>query len=89
MTQPDADDVEVIEGFYDWGPGVVVTADCLGQSYQTALTGRQLTVTLPAFDGNTLAEPPCVTSGPTPMSTWTPPTRGVSCAVGTKPKTDR
>jgi hypothetical protein len=52
--QPDP----VIEGFYDWGPGVVVTADCLGRWYQTALTGRQLTVALPSFDGNAIAEPP-------------------------------
>jgi hypothetical protein len=56
--QPDADDTVVIEGFYDWGPGVVVTADCLGRSYQTALAGRRLTVTLPLFDGTTVAEPP-------------------------------
>jgi hypothetical protein len=54
-TQPES---EVIEGFYDWGTGVVVTADCLGQSYQTALAGRASTVTLPVFDGNTLTEPP-------------------------------
>jgi hypothetical protein len=38
--QSDGGNAEVIEGFYDWGPGVVVTADCLGQSYQTALAGR-------------------------------------------------
>jgi hypothetical protein len=49
---------EVIEGFYDWGPGVVVTAECLGQSYQTALAGRPLTVMVPAFDGEKIAEPP-------------------------------
>jgi hypothetical protein len=54
-----AGDSEVIEGFYDWGQGVVVTADCLGNSYRTALAGRQLTVTLPSFDGgNAFAEPP-------------------------------
>lgn len=57
MSESDADTV-VIEGFYDWGPGVVVTADCLGRSYQTALAGRQLIVTVPAFDGTGIAEPP-------------------------------
>jgi hypothetical protein len=57
-AQPDAYDAEVIEGFYDWGPGVVVTADCLGQSYATALAGRPLTVRVPAFDGAVVAEPP-------------------------------
>lgn len=55
--QPDADGGVLIEGFYDWGPGVVVTADCLGQSYQTALAGRALIVTLPAFDGTAIVEP--------------------------------
>lgn len=49
---------EVIEGFYDWGPGVVVTADCLGQSYQTSLAGRPLVVKMPVFDGNAIVEPP-------------------------------
>jgi hypothetical protein len=49
---------EVIEGFYDWGPGVVVTADCLGQSYQTQLADRHLIVRVPAFDGTGIAEPP-------------------------------
>jgi hypothetical protein len=59
MPEADADaDAAVIEGFYDWGPGVVVTADCLGCSYQTALAGRQLIVTLPVFDGTKVAEPP-------------------------------
>ncbi|BCP06107.1 hypothetical protein [Mycobacterium paraintracellulare] len=58
VHQPEADDTEMIEGFYDWGPGVVVTADCLGRAYQTALAGRQLVVTLPSFDGTTVAEPP-------------------------------
>ena len=57
-TPSGADDTVVIEGFYDWGPGVVVTADCLGRSYQTALAGRQLIVMLPSFDGTTVAEPP-------------------------------
>jgi hypothetical protein len=56
--QPGADDAVVIEGFYDWGPGVVVTADCLGQLYQTALAGRSLIVRVPAFDGTVVAEPP-------------------------------
>jgi hypothetical protein len=56
--QPDADDTVVIEGFYDWGPGVVVTADCLGIWYQTALSGRRLIIMLPLFDGTTVAEPP-------------------------------
>jgi hypothetical protein len=51
-------DAEVIEGFYDWGPGVVVTADCLGQSYQTSLAGRQLIVIVPPFDGTSIVEPP-------------------------------
>jgi hypothetical protein len=37
---------------------VVVTADCLGQSYQTTLAGRQLIVTVPAFDDTVIAEPP-------------------------------
>jgi hypothetical protein len=55
--QPPSDAV-VIEGFYDWGPGVVVTADCLGQSYQTALAGRPFTVVLPSWDGSVIAEPP-------------------------------
>jgi hypothetical protein len=54
---PDAD-AEVIEGFYDWGAGVVVTAECLGQSYQTSLAGRSLIVRVPAFDGTVIAEPP-------------------------------
>jgi hypothetical protein len=58
MGQPGASDSEVIEGFYDWGPGLVLTADCLGKSYQTALAGRPLIVTVPAFDGSVLAEPP-------------------------------
>lgn len=57
MGQADADN-EVIEGFYDWGPGVVLTADCLGESFTTALAGRPLIVTVPAFDGSVLAEPP-------------------------------
>lgn len=52
------DDAVVIEGFYDWGPGVVVTADCLSQSYPTALAGRPLIVKMPAFDGTVIAEPP-------------------------------
>lgn len=52
------DDTVVIEGFYDLGPGVVVTADCLGRSYQTALAGRQLIVMVPQFDGTTVTEPP-------------------------------
>jgi hypothetical protein len=56
VSESDADQA-VIEGFYNWGPGVVVTADCLGQSYQTALAGRSLTVTVPAFDGTVIAEP--------------------------------
>jgi hypothetical protein len=56
--QPDADDTVVIEGFYDRGPGVVVTADCLGRAYQTAVAGRQLIVVLPSFDGTKVAEPP-------------------------------
>lgn len=56
--QSDSNDPVVIEGFYDWGPGVVVTADCLGRSYQTALAGRSLIVTVPAFDGTVVAEPP-------------------------------
>lgn len=51
-------DAPVIEGFYDWGPGVVVTADCLGISYQTALAGRPLIVRVPTFDGKVIAEPP-------------------------------
>lgn len=51
-------DAEIIEGFYDWGPGVVVTAECLDQSYQTSLAGRQLIVRMPAFDGTAIAEPP-------------------------------
>jgi hypothetical protein len=53
----DAADPEVIEGFYDWGPGVVVTADCLGQSHQTSLAGRPLIVKMPVFDGNVIVEP--------------------------------
>lgn len=57
-NEPDAGNVEVIEGFYDWDPGVVVTADCLGQSYQTALAGQPLSVIVPAFDGAVIAEPP-------------------------------
>lgn len=57
-TPPDAGNAEVIEGFYNWGPGVVVTADCLGQSYQTTLAGRALIVKMPAFDGTGIAEPP-------------------------------
>lgn len=56
--QSDADGRAVIEGYYDWGPGVVVTADCLGHSYQTALAGRALIVTVPAFDGTAIAESP-------------------------------
>jgi hypothetical protein len=56
--QPAADDTSAIEGFYDWGPGVVVTADCLGRSYQTALAGRRLIVTMPSFDGTAVVEPP-------------------------------
>ncbi|HWS93882.1 MAG TPA: hypothetical protein VN306_15765 [Mycobacterium sp.] len=48
----------MIEGFYDWGPGVVVTADCLGRAYQTAVAGRQLIVVLPSFDGSKVPEPP-------------------------------
>ena len=56
--EPGADDGEVIEGFYDWGSGVVVTPDCLGRSYQTALAGRRLIVTVPSFDGTVVAEPP-------------------------------
>jgi hypothetical protein len=51
-------DTAVIEGFYDWGPGVIVTADCLDGSYETALAGRQLNVVLPTFDGSTVTEPP-------------------------------
>jgi hypothetical protein len=47
-----------IEGFYDWCPGVVVTADCLGRSYQTTLAGRALIVTVPSFDGIAVVEPP-------------------------------
>lgn len=49
---------EVIEGFYDWGPGVVVHADCLARSYRSALPGRPLTVALPTFDGSAVVEPP-------------------------------
>lgn len=52
------DDADVIEGFYNWGPGVVVTADCLGQSYQTSLAGRPLIVKMPVFDGTMIVEPP-------------------------------
>lgn len=56
--QPDAGNAEVIEGFYNWGPGVVVTADCLGQSYPTSLAGRPLIVKMPVFDGTGIVEPP-------------------------------
>jgi hypothetical protein len=58
VMQPDGNDAVVIEGFYDWGPGVVVTGDCLGRSYQSALGSRPLIVTVPAFDGTVVAEPP-------------------------------
>ena len=57
MSESDADQA-VIEGFYEWGPGVVVTADCLGCRYETALAGRRLTVVLPSFDGTAVVEPP-------------------------------
>jgi hypothetical protein len=56
--QPDAGNTEVIEGFYEWGPGVVVTADCLGATYRTGVAGRPLTVILPTFDGEKIVEPP-------------------------------
>jgi hypothetical protein len=36
-SEADAVNAEVIEGFYNWGPGVVITADYLGHSYHTAL----------------------------------------------------
>jgi hypothetical protein len=56
--QTPADGGAVIEGFYDWGPGVVLSADCLGRSYQTVLSGRRLMVTMPSFDGTAVVEPP-------------------------------
>ena len=88
-TQPGVDD-EVIEGFYDWGPGVVVTADCLGQSYETSLAGRPLIVTVPAFDGSALAEPPLRYTRPDSYVDVDPPHPwGGSCVAGTRPKTGR
>lgn len=49
-----------IEGFYDWGPGVVLTADCLGEAYRTELAGYQLTVTIPPVQAGQLVEPPTI-----------------------------
>lgn len=56
--RPETENSELIEGFYDWGPGVVVAADCLGRSYQTALGEHRLVVTMPSFDGTAVVEPP-------------------------------
>jgi hypothetical protein len=61
---PDAGGTVFIEGFYDWGPGVVLAADCLGRSYQTALAGRRLIVTIPSFDGTAVVEPPLLYQRP-------------------------
>lgn len=65
MIEPaDSDSGTVIEGFFNWGPGVVVTGDCLGQSYQTKLANRRLTVTMPSFDGTVVVEPPLIYKRP-------------------------
>jgi hypothetical protein len=61
---PDAGGTVFIEGFYDWGPGVVLAADCLGRPYQTALAGRRLIVTIPSFDGTAVVEPPLLYQRP-------------------------
>ena len=36
------EDGQLVEGFYEWGPGVVLAAECLGRSYETGLAGRKL-----------------------------------------------
>ncbi len=62
-----------IEGFYDWGPGVVVTADCLGSSYRTTLGGRALQITMPTFDGTSVVEPPLLFKRPNNWVNVDPP----------------
>ena len=60
----DENDTVPIEGFYDWGPGVVVTADCLGRSFLTTLGARPLQITMPTFDGTSVVEPPLLFKRP-------------------------
>lgn len=76
LMQSNAEDKGgVVEGFYDWGAGIVVSADCLGQSYNTTLDGRRLVLTLPLFEPGkgTLVEPPLLFRRPEAWVSVDPP----------------
>lgn len=70
-----AGDDTVIEGFYDLGAGLVVSADCLEMSYETVLGARRMVITLPSFEPNRIAliEPPLVYRRPDSWVNVDPP----------------
>lgn len=64
----------LIEGVYEWGTGLLVSAECLGKDYTTSVAGRTVTVTIPSFEASSGR---VLTGDPLGEPTWTQePRRG-------------
>lgn len=74
MRETSSEEGHLVEGFYEWGPGIVLTAECLGQSYRAGLAERTLVITCPLFEQGKglLAEPPSRYRRPSSYVNMTP-----------------